>query len=68
VARFLISWSTRAWHSQEVEADSYSEAGEKWDADGPRETYQENITDDWWEVECLDGDTCPDDDRFGDEE
>jgi hypothetical protein len=64
VPKFIVSWSTEAWHSQEVEADSYAEAAEKWDHLGPRQTYQEDITDQWWSVECAeDEDTCPEDDR-----
>jgi hypothetical protein len=64
VPTFRVSWSTEAWHYQDVEAESHSAAAEAYDPDGPRTTYQEDLTDKWFEVECLDEDDCPEDDRW----
>lgn len=66
--KFRVSWSTEAWHYRDVEADSYGEAAEAWSeaekAKAPRQTYQEDITDKWFAVECIedDEDNCPSDD------
>jgi hypothetical protein len=68
MATFRISWSTEAWHYQDVEAEGYTEAEEAWNPDGARITYQEDVTDKWFEVECIEADEsqCPEDDRGSD--